>query len=66
MRQEITEGESKKQARPKALMSLFPKPGSLDFYLNACIKELQNNSAISPQKKKGHGGAAHCQEQGDC
>lgn len=55
MRQEITEGEGKKQARPKALMSLFPKPGSLDFYLNACIKGLQNNSTINLQKKKGYG-----------
>lgn len=46
-------------------MSLFPKPGSLDFYLNACIKEVQNNSAINPQKKKGYGGVVHCQEQGN-
>ena len=64
MRQEITEGESIKQAQPKALMFLFPKPGSLDFYLNACIKGLQNNSTINLQKKKGYGGVVHCEKQG--
>ena len=45
-------------------MSLFPKPGSLDFYLNACIKGLQNNSTINLQKKKGYRGVVHCQKQG--
>lgn len=46
-------------------MSLFPKPGSLDFYLNACIKEVQNNSHNQPTEKERVWRGVHCQEQGN-